>query len=202
MLNKFVSDFLLLVATIDPVGTLSIFVGLTAGLNDRQRTKAAIRSVVYAAVILLAFLVVGQLLLAGIGVELEAFQLSGGVILFLFGLQMVFGEGPAVRAPDPEAGHDVAVFPLAIPSIAGPGSILAIVVLTDNHRYSVPEQAGTAIVLVVVLALTLVLLLAANRVHRVIGDTGAQVIIRIMGLLLCALAAEQVIDGIQKIAAA
>lgn len=198
MLDEIARSFLILFATIDPIGTLSIFVGVTASVPAEERARIAVRSVLIGGAVLLGFLIGGQLLLQLLGVGLRAFQLSGGIVLFLFGLQMIFGSGAAGGQTKPEPGHDLAVFPLAIPSIAGPGSILAIVVLTDNQQFSIGEQAVTALLLAVVLAVTLSLLLAATRIHRLIGHSGANIVIRIMGIILCGLAMELFLDALAK----
>lgn len=191
--SSLASEMMILLATIDPIGTLSLFVALTAGLPQSQRPRLAIRSVAIAAVVLTAFLLLGELILDALSIELASFAVSGGIILFLFGLQMIFGSGVQNL---PEKGHDLAVFPLAIPSIASPGAILAVVMLTENSVHSVMRQGMTLLVLFAVLGLTLILMLAANRIHGWIGDTGSSVLVRVMGLLLCALAAELVIQGI------
>jgi multiple antibiotic resistance protein len=157
------------------------------------------KAVLIAGAVLLAFLVAGEIVLAHLGIRLLSFQLAGGVILFLFGLQMVFGSGVLAHHGTPEAGHDLSVFPLALPGIASPGAITAVVLLTDNHRHSIREQVVTALVLLVVLALTFACLYAANRIHRVLGDTGANVLIRVLGLVLAALATEQIVGGIEAL---
>jgi multiple antibiotic resistance protein len=198
MLDEIARSLLILFATIDPIGTLSIFVGVTASVPASERAKIAVRSVLIGGAVLVGFMVGGQLLLQMLGVGLSAFQLSGGIVLFLFGLQMIFGSGAAGGQTKPESGHDLAVFPLAIPSIAGPGSILAIVVLTDNQQFTIAEQAVTAMLLGVVLALTLGLLLGATRIHRAIGNSGANIVIRIMGIILCGLAMELFLDALAK----
>lgn len=196
MWEEIIRESIMLLATIDPVGTLSLFVAVTAKRPPIERRSIAIRCVVYSAIILLAFLVVGQIILTWLGVRLVSFQLAGGIILFLFGLKMLFGDEFGHGAGKPEPEHDVAVYPLAIPSIANPGSLLAVVLLTDNNLHGVLDQTITAAILLGILLLTLVLLLMANRIHRVIGNAGAQVIIRVMGLLLAALAVETVIQGV------
>ncbi len=193
-------DFLMLFVTIDPIGTLSLFVPLTATTPAAERPRVALRSVLYGGGILFAFLAAGQILLNGLGVRLEAFQIAGGIILFLLGLQMVFGTGIAAARTAPEAGYDVAVFPLAIPSIASPGAITAVVVLTDNDRFSLLHQVETAVVLLAVLAITWAVLRLANPIHRAIGDTGATVMVRVMGLLLAALAAEELLESLIAVA--
>jgi multiple antibiotic resistance protein len=199
LLESATRDFLMLFVTIDPIGTLSLFVPLTSSLTAAGRRRAAVRAVLFGGGILVGFLVVGQVVLNGLGIHLVAFQLAGAVILFLLGLQMVFGTGVATPAA-PEPGHDVAVFPLAIPSIASPGAIMAVVVLTDNDRFSVLQQTETGVVLLLVLAITLAILLMANAIHRVIGATGANVLVRIMGLLLAALATQEVLESLAEVA--
>ena len=189
-------DAMILLATIDPIGTLSLFVALTAGVSEAQRSRLAFRSVLIAGCVLIAFLLLGEFVLQALGIGLASFAVSGGIILFLFGLQMIFGNGGTAS---PETGHDLAVFPLAIPSIASPGAILAVVMLTDNASHSLVNQGLTLVVLLGVLGLTLVLLLMANRIHRWIGDAGANVLVRVMGLILCALAAELVLTGMMEI---
>ncbi len=198
-MEQYVSEFLIFVATIDPVGTLALFVGLTAGASERDRTRIALRSVGYAAAILVASIVLGQLLLGSLGIRLAAFQLAGGIIFFLFGVQMVFGTGAAAPDNDADAERDVAIFPLAVPSIASPGSILAAVVLTDNREFSIVEQAISGLLLLAVLGITLILLLQANRIHSLIGNAGSTLLVRVLGLILAALAVEMVLESIAEL---
>jgi len=199
MIRQAAGDFLMLLVTIDPIGTVALFVPLTAVLSVRERRAIARKAVLVAGGVLLAFLVAGEIVLAHLGIRLLAFQLAGGVILFLFGLQMVFGKGVLSEHAVAEPGRDLAVFPLALPGIASPGAITAVVLLTDNHRHSISEQVVTALVLLLVLALTLALLYAANMIHGVLGDTGANVLIRVLGLVLAALATEQIVAGIEAL---
>ena len=199
MAQQILRDFLMLLVTIDPIGAVALFVPLTASLSDAERTRTAWKAAFIAAVVLLAFLVAGEFLLAELGIRLVSFQVAGGIVLFLFGLQMVFGTGAVAERSTAEAGHDIAVFPLALPGIASPGAIMAVVLLTDNHRQSIAQQAVTAAVLLVVIAITVVALLASRHVIRLLGITGANVIIRVMGLLLTALATEQVALGLESL---
>ena len=194
-MENITSDFLVFLATIDPVGTLALFVGLTAGISAQERTRVAFRAIGYSAVILLVFVFVGQLVLGSLGIRLESFQLAGGIIFFLFGVQMVFGTGAASAGSKSEPGHDVAAFPLAVPSIASPGSILAAVILTDNREFSFGEQVITALLLMAVLGLTLLLLLQANRIYDWIGDAGSALMVRVLGLVLAALAVEMILGA-------
>jgi multiple antibiotic resistance protein len=189
------NDFLIFLATIDPVGTLALFVGLTSRLSPHERIRVAFRTVGYAAVILVIFVLLGQIVLSSLGIRLESFQLAGGIIFFLFGVQMVFGVGSGATSAEPEAGHDIAVFPLAVPSIASPGSILAAVVLTDNREFAVADQAIKTLVLLAVLGLTLLILLQANRIYSLIGNAGATLMVRVLGLVLAALAVEMILGA-------
>lgn len=192
--DKFLQDSLIIWATIDPIGTLAIFTGLTGGLDAAQRRRTAIRAVAYAAAVLVGAIVVGQLLLTAMGIRLISFQLSGGIILFLFGLQMIFGSGAANGEKEP--GHDIAVFPLAIPATATPGAILAVILLTDNSLYSIPTQAITTAIVLAVLGITLVLLLLATPIMRVLGQGGASILTRIMGMILAAFSVELVMNAL------
>lgn len=189
----------MLLVTVDPIGTVALFVPITAALAIRERRAIARKATVIAGAVLLAFLIAGEIVLAHLGIRLLSFQVAGGVILFLFGLQMVFGSGVLSKDAVAEPGHDVAVFPLALPGIASPGAITAVVLLTDNHRHSIAEQAVTALVLLLVLGITLGLLYAADAVHGMLGSTGASVLIRVLGLILAALATEQIVAGIEAL---
>src|SRR5437868_10894968 len=188
LLIKISKDFATIWTTIDPIGNVAIFAGLTASLTRAERRRTALRASVYAAVILVVAVVAGQIILDAIGIHLHSLKVAGGIILFLFGLQMLFGRMDA-KAGAPEPGRDLAVFPLAVPSIAGPGAIMAVILLTDNDVYTVPEQIQTAVVLLVVLGLTYVLLLVSDAILRVIGQQEAAILVRVMGILLAALSA-------------
>lgn len=194
MLEKFVQDALIIWATIDPIGTMALFTALSANLSPDQRRRTAFKAIAYAGVVLLGSIVVGQLILGAMGIRLVSFQLAGGVILFLFGLQMIFGSGTQGSRSEPD--HDIAVFPLAIPATATPGAILAVILLTDNHVYPVSVQIGTALITAGVLGITLVLMLFSGRVIHVIGVNGASILTRVMGMILAALSVELVMDAV------
>ena len=192
LLIKISKDFATIWTTIDPIGNVAIFAGLTASLTRADRRRTALRATVYAAVILVVAVVAGQIILDAIGIHLHSLKVAGGIILFLFGLQMLFGRVDAEpKAPEP--GRDLAVFPLAVPSIAGPGAMMAVILLTDNDVYTVAEQAQTGVVLLVVLLLTYILLLFSDAILRIIGRQGAAILVRVMGIILCSLAVEIVL---------
>jgi multiple antibiotic resistance protein len=192
LLIKISRDFAMIWTTIDPIGNVAIFAALTASLTRAERRRTALRATVYAAVILVAAVVAGQIILDAIGIHLQSLKVAGGIILFLFGLQMLFGRMDA-QAGAPEPGRDLAVFPLAVPSIAGPGTMMAVILLTDNDVYTVAEQAQTGVVLLVVLLLTYILLLFSDAILRVIGRQGAAILVRVMGIILASLAVEIVL---------
>lgn len=195
MREKLLRDFLMLWSTVDPIGTLALFAGLTAGAGAAERRRTAIRATLYALAILVGAIVLGQAILSGLGIRMISLEVAGGIILFLFGLQMIFGTAGSAGG-GPETGHDLAVFPLAVPSIASPGAIMAAIVLTDNDRYGLGEQALTAGVLVVVLAATCALMLLSGPVLRILGANGAAILVRVMGMILAALSVELVLRAL------
>ncbi|MAA76125.1 MAG: chemotaxis protein CheR [Salinisphaeraceae bacterium] len=193
-MDKLIQDALILWATVDPIGTMAIFAGLTAGLSAAERRRTATRTILYAGGVLVGSIVVGQIILTAMGVRLISFQLGGGIILFLFGLQMIFGM--PYRQMHGEAEHDIAVFPLAIPGTATPGAILAVILLTNNHIHSIPVQIGTTLVTLAVLAITWIMLLFSERIINVIGTGGASILTKIMGMILAAFSVELVMNAV------
>lgn len=195
MFEKALNDFLTLWVTVEPIGTLILFASLSAAMNREQRRAAAGKAVLYSGVILLGSIVVGQALLRAMNIQLISFQIAGGLILLLFALQMVFGFSYGASAR-PEKGHDIAVFPLAVPSIAGAEAIMAVVLLTDNQVYPVGTPLVTAMIVVVVLAITYGLMLLADPILKVIGFNGAAVLERVTGIILAALAIDFIIQAV------
>jgi multiple antibiotic resistance protein len=198
MWQELYREFITLFVVIDPIGTIPVYLYAAQKIAPELRVKFAFRAVLIAGCVLLAFLVLGQILLETLGLRLGSFQMAGGIILFLFALDMIFGQSkPATEIAMVDANDlSGAVFPLAMPSIASPGAILAIVILTDNHKTSVTEQSITALILLSILMLTFLLLLAATRIQKVIGNTGASIISRIMGLVLATVAIDAIINGL------
>src|SRR5213595_1728949 len=195
LLIKISKDFATIWTTIDPIGNVAIFAGLTASLTRADRRRTALRATIYAAIILVVAVVAGQIILDAIAIHLHSLKVAGVIFLFLFGVQMLFGEMEE-KAGSPEAGRDLAVFPLAVPSIAGPGAMMAVIVLTDNDVYTVPQQAETGVVLLVVLLVTYIFLRFSDIILRVIGQQGAAVLVRVMGIILASLAVEIVLTAL------
>ncbi len=194
-------EFITILVVVDPIGTLPVFYFATAGLHKSVHRAVAVRAVLIATLVLLAFLVGGQALLETLGLRFGSFQIAGGIILFLFAMTMVLGEAKSdqeIKEASRDGLHG-AVFPLAMPSIASPGAMLAIVVLTDNHKHSVAEQVVTGGVLLVVMGITLVLLLLAARLKPVLGASGANIISRLMGILLATIAVDAILGGFEAV---
>lgn len=190
-------NFIFFFAAIDPLGTIPVFIAVTSHLNERERIGIAIRSFVVSLLVLLFFIVAGELILTAIDIPLSAFQIAGGIILFLFSLTMIFGEGkPESELKLLKQQHQTAVFPLAIPSIASPGAILAAVMLTEKDRFNLVEQFLTTISMVLVLIVTLIFMVFASYVYRVIGELGSSIFSRVMGMILASLAVTHVLTGI------
>jgi multiple antibiotic resistance protein len=196
--TKLVQDAITLLVVINPIGAAVYFLTLTAGMDRAARLRVALRASVVAALILLVFIAVGEIVLDGLGVHLPSFRTAGGLILLLVALRMVLStETRNPFAGAEAAGHDVAIFPLATPFIAGPGAIMAAVLLTENGRFTLFEQARTGGVVVAIMALTYVALLCAAFLQRVLGVTGIMVISRVNGLVLSALAVQTFLEGLR-----
>ncbi|MEO1733023.1 MAG: MarC family protein [Pseudomonadota bacterium] len=203
-------NFVTLWVVIDPIGTIPVFIAVTAGMGSAKRRSTAVAATLVSMGVLLFFLILGQLLIDALGIGLLSFQIAGGIVLFLFALTMIFGEPkqeadlstgeldqdrPKQERPSP------AVFPLAVPSLASPGAMLAIVLLTDNNEYAIVDQAVTAAVMVAVLAVAFVCMLLADQIIRLIGNSGAAIVSRVMGMVLASVAADAVLTAILEILA-
>ncbi|WP_299100979.1 MarC family protein [uncultured Winogradskyella sp.] len=194
---EILTSIFFLFAVIDPIGTVPVFLEATKEFDKKYKKKIALRASGVAFLILLFFIVIGQLILEGMEVSLDAFQISGGVILFLFALTMIFGDGKPEKEKNQISDYKhVTIFPVAIPSIASPGAIMAVVLLTDNHTYTINEQIVTTILVLLVIGLTSLILLAATKVQDRIGSYGITVISKIMGLILAAYAVQNILSGI------
>ncbi len=194
--------FLTLFVIIDPIGLSSLFLAITDGYTTKRRKTTALRAVLIALVILLAFLFVGEPLLRYIGVTIDALRIAGGLLLFKLAFDMVLGRRERQTEEEEDEAHtrdDVAVFPLAIPLIAGPGAFATILVLATQINNQ-PEYLAILIgALLVVLLLVYVGFRLASPIHRMLGDTGTAVITRVLGIILAALAVQLVIDSVLAI---
>jgi multiple antibiotic resistance protein len=202
MIELYLSALVTFFVVIDPPGCAPIYAGLTSGASSGHRRSMAIRAVFVAAIILFVFAAVGEGILNALGVSLSAFRIAGGIMLFLIALEMVFEKRTERRedraakvAATPEV-EDVSIFPMAMPMIAGPGSI-ASVMLMMSRNHGVERVTVVLAALATILALTLLALLAAGPLMKLLGARIEAVITRILGVLLGALAVQFVIDGIR-----
>jgi multiple antibiotic resistance protein len=198
----FLSAFVTLFVVIDPPGCAPIYAGLTKGASAAQARSMALRATMIASVILLIFALFGQQLLGALHIELNSFRIAGGLMLFAIAFDMVFEKRTQRResradkiAATPEI-EDVSVFPMAMPMLAGPGAIAAIMLLM-NEAEGWAEMSQVLLALAAVLAITAAALVAAGPLIRLLGDKVEAVITRLLGVLLAALAAQYVIDGLK-----
>ncbi len=197
-IQTILNNFILLFAVIDPIGTVPVFISATRGQSEADRRRVARRSATVAAGILLFFIVVGEPVLNAMGVPILAFQIAGGIVLFLFALTMIFGESkPQAEAGDIRRSNDVAIFPLAMPSIASPGAMMVVVLLTQNDLHAIEEQIVTVVLMLVIVGITYTLMRCASPIARLIGEGGANIISRVMGMILASVAATEVLEGIK-----
>lgn len=209
-LGAFIPAFATLLVAIDPPGCVPIFASLTSQTSRAHQKVMAIRSVMIATFLLLAFAFVGHRLLGALGISMDAFRTAGGILLFMIALDMVFekrterresrAEKLAKEAEDkhhPLEEEDISVFPMAMPMLAGPGSIASIVLLMTQAQGEWAAQAGVLSALLTVMAITLIGLLAAGPLLQLMGKTVSAVISRLLGVILAALAAQFVFDGIK-----
>jgi multiple antibiotic resistance protein len=193
----FAATFILFFAVIDPIGTVPVYIAVTKGYDTKAKRKIALIASAVAALILLFFVVAGELILTAMSIPLPAFQIAGGIVLFLFALSMIFGESkPEEETRLAEKHHETAIFPLAVPSIAGPGAMLAAVLMTEHARVDIWHRIQISSVMLSVVFVTLLLMLMASGIHRLIGDAGASVVSRVMGLILAAVATTNTLVGI------
>lgn len=202
MTELFISAFITLFVVIDPPGCAPIYAGLTKGANARQRTSMAVRATLIASIILLIFALFGEDLLGALHIELNSFRIAGGLMLFWIAWEMVFEKRTQRReeraekiAATPEV-EDVSVFPMAMPMLAGPGAIAAIMLLM-NEASGLEQSFVVLGALGAVLIITMMALIAAGPLIQLLGDRVEAVITRLLGVLLAALAAQYVIDGLK-----
>ncbi len=199
MFDSLVVQFVVLWAVIDPIGSVPVYLAKTIGLAPEDRRKIARNAILISVGILLFFLIMGQWLLEAMQIPLSAFQIAGGLVLLLFALSMIFGESkPDQEIKMKSSLSELAVYPLAVPSIASPGAMMAVVLLTDNHRYSIGDQVITTGIMFSVLLITYILFLIANRIQHLIGNAGAAIISRVMGLILSAVAINNILLGLKE----
>jgi len=205
MFEVALTAFATFIVIIDPIGVVPLFIAFTTNLDPVRRRATAFKSVIIATGILLVFTLVGQPLLHYLGISLAAFRIAGGMLLFILAIDMVVVKESGIRTTTPDEhaeattkAPDVAVFPLAIPLIAGPGAIASVILLQAQHVGNYTAQAVVAGVMVAVLLLVLVGFLGAGPIMRALGVTGIHVLTRVLGIILAALAVNNIVEGIRS----
>lgn len=193
-----------LMVTIDPAGLAPLFLALTRGMDRHERGQVAIRASLISAGVLLLFTVAGSGILKLFGITIGAFRVAGGLLLFWIAFEMIFErrhdrhEKSAERAVTVDMIRNIAVFPLAIPLVAGPGSISATILLT-NTMSDASGRLALAAIIVFSIAIVYAVFLLAERVDRFLGDTGRTILSRLLGVILAALAVQFVADGMRTL---
>jgi multiple antibiotic resistance protein len=200
-LPAIIAAFTTMFIIMDPPGLVPVFIALTQGMSAEQRRAIAVRACIVAGGLMILFLFVGEAVLGFIGISMDAFRIAGGILLFLTALDMLFQRRQARRADNAAEGQaehqdDPSVFPLAMPLIMGPGAITTIILLAGNATSAV-DFGAIAAVLMAVLLITFLAFLAAPMIERGLGKTGLNIVTRLLGMLLAALAVQFVLDGLR-----
>jgi len=202
-IELFLSAFAILFVVVDPPGCAPIFATLTQGTSKDHQRQMAFKSVFIATIILLLFAYLGEFIFAKLGISLDALRIAGGIMLFMIGLNMVFEKRTETRQAraehvleDEAAVEDISVFPMAIPMIAGPGTMGSLLILMSEAR-TLSDEIAILSALCVTLLITLISFLAVVPLLRILGESVAEVLTRVFGILLVTLAAQFVIDGIK-----
>jgi multiple antibiotic resistance protein len=197
----FVKALVAMFTVVDPVGLVPVVITLTAGMPTAERHAVILRAVIIAGVVLAFFGVLGHAIFASLGVTSEAFSIAGGALLFMVAIDMLFGRPSGVRETPREAREarlreDVSVFPLAIPMIAGPGSATTLILLLDQSGGDPVKWAAVAVASAVTIFACLISMLISLPIQKAIGTTGILVLSRVLGMLLAAVAAQFILNGI------
>jgi multiple antibiotic resistance protein len=189
-------EFVTLFLVINPFAALPTFLDIAATLDPRAQRRLALDAVLISFAVLVFFVFAGAFLLDQMNISIRAFQISGGILLFIIALDMIRGQSLTSGTAAEKGMVALAVYPLAIPKIAGPGAMLTMVLVTDDDRFNVLGQLATVGILALVLVIAFALLLAAGPIARLIGTAGVSVISRVMGMLLAALAVTMVLSAV------
>jgi multiple antibiotic resistance protein len=208
--------FVTLLVVVDPPGVVPIYVALTKDEQPRRRRAILIRAVLIAFGVALFFLLAGRAVLSYLGVTVHAFSISGGILLFVAAMPMLFGQRGGLQAPEGKergaraaagkeraapgdrgtAGQDISVFPLAMPLLSGPGTIATILLLTSQAGGDLQKLAAIGVAIAIVFLVSFVLLYLGARLIRLVGEGGVHIATRVMGIVLAALAVQYVLNGV------
>lgn len=191
--------FVTLLVVVDPPGVVPIYVALTKDESPKSRRSILVRAVLIALGVALFFLIAGRTLLAYLGVTVHAFSISGGILLFIAAMPMLFGHRGGLQAPEPtehgSVGEDISVFPLAMPLLSGPGTIATILLLTSQAGGNMEKLIAIGAAIAVVFLVSFVSLYLGGRLIGLLGEGGVHIATRVMGIVLAALAIQYVLNG-------
>lgn len=198
-LNLFTTQFVTLWVMLEPLSHLSMFLSVTGHMEKKERRRTAALGLFFAFLILVVFALLGRVLLEAMGISIISFQIAGGIVLFLFSLTMIFTDGHdhGPVAVDQHPAAAVAVYPVAIPILAGPGAILAVVLFSDNNRGTLEAQALSILALGAMMCVLLAVFWMGDLIHRILGEGGNSLLRRVMGLLLGSLSVNLVLNALQ-----
>lgn len=204
MVNFLAGAFITLFVIIDPFGVIPIFIALTRGETKAQRAKIASKATIISLILLLVFAFVGDYLLDSLGISIPSFRIAGGILLLLAAIDMVVARHSGISSTTQDEQHealqrdDISVFPLAIPLIAGPGALVSAVILMREVEGDLMMQLGLIGVLILVVLIMYVCLLLAEPLSKLLGVTGSNVLGRVFGIILAALAVQFIMDGLSQ----
>jgi multiple antibiotic resistance protein len=202
MIDHLLKFFVTFLVVVEPIGVIPIFIAMTEGVGEAERRRQARKGVMIAGIIFLLFALGGGIFLRTLGISLDAFRIFGGLLLFLIALEMVFARQSGSRTSSPEEAEgmqraDISVFPLAFPFIAGPGSLATILLAFGPAQGNLLLFGGLVVCVAIALVCTLLTLYLASPIMKLMGVTGANVVNRLFGVVLGALAVQYVIDGVR-----
>ncbi|MEZ0343379.1 MAG: MarC family protein [Caldimicrobium sp.] len=200
-LTFFLKSFIALFTIIDPIGGAPFFLSITAGYNEIERRKIALRASLTVLITLSLFLFFGPYLLSLFNISLSSFKIAGGILLFLTAMEMLLGKVRSVKAtPEEETRvqekEDVSVVPLGIPYLAGPGAITTVIILTERGSFS--EKFMVFLSIILVSGITYTILSHSNRIFKFFGELGTKAVVRLLGLILASIAVEYIFHGIRE----
>lgn len=205
-IDTILSALVTLLVTIDPPGLAPLFLALTPGMNRQARNQVAKRATIIGFILLTIFAIAGAQIMSLFGISIGAFRVAGGLLLFWIAFEMIFEKRTERKEKSAEVAitkdhiHNIAAFPLAIPLIAGPGAISAVILLSDGFHAPV-ERSMLILVILACMVITYITLLLAERVDRFLGETGRSILTRLLGVILAALAVQFVADGVKSLIA-
>jgi multiple antibiotic resistance protein len=198
MTEQLISAFVTLLVVIDPIGMGPVFLSLTSGLDEVARRKVALEASIIAFCVLAGTALVGDWLLAELGISLAAFRIAGGLLLFAIAFEMVF-QRRTEREPAGESGNTTAAFPLAVPLMAGPGAITAMILLAGRLGHAPVALTALIAIMGLMMLASYLVFLSASRLERLLGNRGEALLGRLLGVILAALAVQYVADGVKAL---